>query len=186
MSDTNPNRLRVADLPQNRATRFVLTPQIEQLNAIAQELGLDGLRKLRFEGQITSEGKADWRLDARLGATVIQPCVVTLAPVTTRIEDSVTRRFLASLPDEVDPDGEADGEIEMPEDETIDKLGNHIDLDAVMIEALALGLPQYPRAEGAHLQDAQFTEPGKAPMRDEDTRPFAGLKALRDSLDRDS
>ena len=184
MSDTNPNRLRVTDLPENRATRFALVPDGTQMDAIARELSLDGLRKLRFEGQITSEGKSDWRLEARLGATVTQPCVVTLTPVTTRIEDSVTRRFLAQMPDDIDPDG--DDEIEMPEDETIDKLGSHIDLDAVMIEALALGLPMYPRSEGAHLNQAQFTEPGKAPTRDEDARPFAGLKALRDSLDKDS
>ncbi|MDU8926805.1 DUF177 domain-containing protein [Alisedimentitalea sp. MJ-SS2] len=183
MSNTSPSRFRVSDLPQNRATRFCLTPDSDQMSAIADEMNLTGLRKMRFEGQITSEGKTDWRLEARLGATVVQPCVVTLDPVTTRIEDQVIRRFLANLPDETSSDDDIDGEIEMPEDETIDKLGSHIDLEAVMIEALALGLPQYPRLGGAHLEAAQFTEPGKAPMQDEDARPFAGLKALRDSLD---
>ena len=182
MSQTRSNILRVADLSQNKSTRFTLTLDTAQMSAIATGLGLDALRKLRFEGTLVSEGKHDWRLEAKLGATVVQPCVVTLAPVTTRIDGTVTRRFLAQMPDDVPEDEE----IEMPEDETIDQLGSQIDLDAVMSEALALALPLYPRAADATLTQAQFTEPGKAPMRDEDARPFAGLKSLRDSLDGNS
>ena len=176
-----PSALRVADLPQNRATAFALAPDDDRLAALARDLGLDGLRKLRFEGEIATDGKTDWRLDARLGATVVQPCVVTLAPVTTRIDESVTRRFLARMPDE----GLDSDEVEMPEDETIDRLGPVIDLDAVMTEALALALPLYPRADGAALDRVQFTEPGRQAMTDEDARPFAGLKSLRDRLEND-
>ena len=178
MPDPVTRRLRVADLPQNRPTPFSLTFNREHLSALAAELGLIDLRKLRFEGHVVSDGKSDWRIDAELGATIVQPCVVTLAPVTTRIEEPVVRRLLDQLPDETCEDGE----IEMPEDETIDRLGQYIDLQAVMTEALALALPLYPRADGAKLAESQFTEPGKAPMRDEDTRPFAGLKALRNDL----
>ena len=50
--------------------------------------------------------------------------------------------------------------------------------------ALALALPLYPRAEGADLAQAQFAGPGVTPMTDEDARPFAGLKDLRDKLDK--
>jgi uncharacterized metal-binding protein YceD (DUF177 family) len=57
-----------------------------------------------------------------------------------------------------------------------------IDVSAVMAEALALHLPLYPRAGGADLGEAVFTEPGLAPMRDEDAKPFAGLAGLRDTL----
>ena len=34
----------------------------------------------------------------------------------------------------------------------------------------------------ASLEAAQFTEPGKVAMRDEDALPFAGLAALREHL----
>jgi len=57
-----------------------------------------------------------------------------------------------------------------------------IDPAAVMIEALALAMPLYPRAEGADLGEAVHAEPGVTPMRDADARPFAGL---RDRLARD-
>ncbi|WP_420567374.1 YceD family protein [Thalassovita sp.] len=178
MTKLSKHALRVADLPQSKPTRFELIPEAKDLLAIADELGLRGLRKLRFKGQITAEGKRDWRLDANLGATVIQDCVVTLEPVTTRIEESVTRRFLANLPEQA----EEDDEIEMTEDDSIEPLGPEIDPATVMIEALALVLPLYPRAEGAVLGETIHTEPGKEALSDADLKPFAGLAALRDQL----
>jgi LmbE family N-acetylglucosaminyl deacetylase len=48
---------------------------------LAEALGIDAVRKLRFAGSARTRGKA--RLAAcrgRLGATVVQPCVVTLVP----------------------------------------------------------------------------------------------------------
>lgn len=177
----NATRFRQADLSHKVPTEFALRPDAETLKAMAQDLGLRDLRKLSFAGSIRAEGSRDWRLDARLGATVVQSCVVTLTPVTTRIDEEVTRRYLAHMPD----DDMAGDEVEMPEDDTIEPLAEVIDVGAAMAEALALALPLYPRAEGATLDQAQFTEPGKAPMRDEDARPFATLASLRDKLERD-
>ena len=173
---TETHALRVAELPQNAATAFELTPDAEACAALAGTLGISALRKLRFAGQIRAHGKSDWLLEAHLGATVVQPCVVTLEPVTTRIDTQVRRLFLARMP-EVETT-----EVEMTEDDNIEQLGTVIDPAAVMEEALALALPAYPRAKGADLGEAVFTEPGKAPLRDEDTRPFAGLAGLRDAL----
>ncbi len=169
--------LRIADLADRRATPFELRPEAPQREAIAQELGLLGLRKLSLAGDIRPEGKRDWRLEARLGATVVQSCSVTLEPVTTRIDEPVLRRYVAAL--EM-PEG--DTETEMPEDDTMEPLPAAVDLEQVLIEALSLSLPPFPRAEGASLGEAVYTEPGKTPMRDEDAKPFAGLAALRDKL----
>jgi len=174
------NRFRVADLPPNRGIDFDLRPTAEQNSVMAQELGLSGLRKLSFKGHIRPEGARDWRLDGHLGATVTQPCVVTLAPVSTRLQEDVTRRYLAQMPEI--PEGE---EVEMPEDDTAEPLPDYIDLTRVMAEALALALPLYPRAPDAGPGDVVVTEPGAEPLRDEDTKPFAGLAALRDSLKKD-
>lgn len=176
-SDT---RFRVSELPQNKETRFSLRPGRAFCEALASELGLIGLRKLSFAGSIRAVGKSDWELGATLGVTVIQPCVVSLAPVTTRLDAPVQRRFLASL--EL-PDAEDDSdEIEMPEDENAEALGKYIDVEQVMVESVALNLPLYPRTEDAKLEETVFTEPGKQAMKDEDTRPFAGLAGLRNKL----
>lgn len=180
MSQTVPSSttFRVADLPQNRATPFELRPDPQTLEAIAKELDLIGLKKLVFKGEIHAFGKNDWELVADLGATVVQPCVVSLDPVTSRIDEEIERRFLAQMPELV----AEDEEVEMPEDEDAEPLGSTIDVFAVMQEAFALNVPQFPRAAGAELQDAVFTEAGKKAMTDEDARPFAGLAALRDQL----
>ncbi|MGE4328055.1 MAG: DUF177 domain-containing protein, partial [Pseudodonghicola sp.] len=88
---------------------------------------------------------------------------------------AVRRLYLANM------DVPQGAEVEMPEDDTVEPLGTVIDPEAVMIEALELALPLYPRSESAELGEAVFTEPGKQAMRDEDTRPFAALASLRDA-----
>ncbi|SLN44017.1 hypothetical protein TRL7639_02318 [Falsiruegeria litorea R37] len=167
---------RVADLPQNAPTTFSLRPDADTLRQIQEDLGLLGLRKLSFAGQITASGKKDWEIRADLGATVVQPCVVTLDPVATRLDKQVRRILLAEWIDS------EEAEVEMTEDEEADQLGAEIDVFAVMVEALALNLPEYPRADGAELGQLNVTEPGKTAMTDDDVKPFAGLAELRDQL----
>jgi len=175
-SETSQTVFRLADLAQTRPTGFEITPTPSQLDDIATELELTALRKVRLTGEIAAQGKTDWRLTAKLGATVVQPCVATLAPVTTRIDEPVERHYIADFEE---PDVT---EAEMPEDDTLEPLPESIDIMAILVEALALSIPPYPRAEGADPQTTVFTEPGKDPLRDEDMRPFAGLAALRDKL----
>ncbi|RKF17074.1 DUF177 domain-containing protein [Roseovarius spongiae] len=170
--------LRINDLRQRRATQFSLVPDGTAREALTRALDILAIRKLRFEGALAPEGGRDWRLDGTLGATVVQPCVVTLEPVTTRIEVPVTRRFLADMPDA--PQGE--DEVEMPEDDTIEPLGATVDLGQIMAEALALALPDYPRAPGVELGETVVAPPGAEPLRDADLKPFAGLAALRGKL----
>jgi uncharacterized metal-binding protein YceD (DUF177 family) len=176
-----PGVYRVATLSAERPPSFDLAPGPEEMRAIAVELGLAGLRKLRFTGTLSPEGRADWRLDAHLGATVTQPCVVSLAPVTTRLEEDVTRRFLDHWP----PAAEAGDEVEMPEDETIDPLGDIIDARAIMLESLTLALPPYPRAEAAEPATLHATPPGAEPTGNDEVRPFSALAELKRKLDTD-
>lgn len=177
---SQPLRIRLADHSQNRPVTFALRPDAAQLRAIAADLGLLGLRKLAFSGQLVPLNRRDWQLEAQLGATVVQACVVSLDPVTTRIDDAVRRQYLAEMPET--PETE---EVEMPEDDTIDPLPETVDLEQVMIEALALALPLYPRAEGVAPVAISVTEPGKAPLTDAAARPFSALAALRDKLAED-
>lgn len=172
--------LRVADLSQNTAVPFSLRPDAPALAEIAATLDLSALRKLSFEGQLRAIGKTDWRLTGRLGATVVQACVVTLDPVTTRIDKTIERQFVADYADPEDP------EAEMPEDETTEALGEWIDPAQVMTEALAIAVPDYPRKEGAELGQLVYTKPGEVAMTDEDARPFAGLADLKAQLEKDS
>ncbi|GAA3874766.1 YceD family protein [Celeribacter arenosi] len=173
--------LRIADLKGTRTHRFTIVPDAEHMNALAEELDISALRKMRFSGEIRPFGKSDWEIVATLGATVVQPCVATLAPVTTRIETPVERRYLAELNEEIDEDSD----VEMPEDDTIEPLPATLNLSDLAAEALALALPDYPRADDGAPVSLQVTEAGKEAMTDADAKPFAALKALRDKLGKD-
>lgn len=168
---------RVADLPNRKPTRFALAPEPAVRAAIAAELGLLGLPEFLLKGELRPVGRNDYELEAKLDAVVVQPCSISLVPVKTRLTEDVRRRYDA---DYRDPEGD---EVELPEDDTTEALPAVIDIGIVAMEALALALPLYPRAQDAALEEAVFAAPGVTPIRDEDLRPFAGLAALKSKLE---
>ncbi|TMV91667.1 DUF177 domain-containing protein [Thioclava sp. BHET1] len=166
--------MRLADLPARKPTRFDLEADAPTRAAIAAWAEIVGLDGLRFKGQLRPAGRNDWILEAKLDATVVQECVISLAPVTTEISESVTRRYLAHM------EMPTEEEIEMPEDDTAEPLPSVVDLAAVALEALELALPLYPRAPDAELGETRVTEPGIDPLDEEQMKPFANLRALLD------
>lgn len=164
--------IALATLKGREAVEVSFTPDADQRAAIAKALGLTRLRKATLAGRLIAEGGRDWRLEAKLGATVVQPCVVTLEPVTTRIDEPLQRRYLAEPPEP------GTGEVEMPEDDSVEELPDEIDLAQLFTEALAIAVPAYPRAPGAELATGNFAPPGVDPLTDDDLKPFAGLSDL--------
>lgn len=160
-------RLRVADLNPHRPRAVDLQPGADERAALAQEFGLLALPALRLRGELRAVGVTDWELQAELCAEVVQPCVVSLRPVRSRIDEPVRRRW---TPEPPEPEAE---EAEMGDDE-LDVLGRVIDLGAVLAEALALALPAWPRAADAELPDLAGAQAATEEVR----RPFAGLSDL--------
>ncbi|MCQ0093223.1 DUF177 domain-containing protein [Roseovarius sp. M141] len=177
--------MRVADLPKGRTQPFDIVPDADARAALADALGIVALRKLTFRGTLAPLGRHDWRLTAELGATAVQACVATLAPVTTRIDTRIERRFLSDMPAPAELEATPEDGIEIPQDDSEEPLGDLIDLARILHEALALALPDYPRADGAGIMAAQAAPPGSAPLRDEDLKPFAGLAGLKAKLESD-
>jgi uncharacterized metal-binding protein YceD (DUF177 family) len=177
-SPDNPDFARVVRLSTLRRTPvlpFDLAPDEAEAARLARLLDARSVRKMRLEGELRPEADG-WRLDARLGATVVQTCVVTLEPVTTRIDIPLSRHFV--------PQEDAGREIEVgpDDDDEIEPLGDTLDLGLLAIEALALALPAYPRRPDAAPGDAAAAPPGAQPLDDAATRPFADLASLRDRL----
>lgn len=175
-------QIPVSDLRQTGSTPFLLEPNADERSALAEDLNALSLRKLHFVGEITPHGRNAWQLKADLGATVVQSCIVTLEPVTTRIDTEVTRRFVPAHKLNTPEPGT---ETEMTDEDDIEELGETIDLDAILAEALSLAMPAYPRKDGAEVANAQFSADGVTPIQDEEMRPFAGLASLRDKLQKD-
>ncbi|MEL6519790.1 MAG: DUF177 domain-containing protein [Pseudomonadota bacterium] len=169
--------IALAQSPHAKTISFQLKLMPNERADIIDALKLSDLRKTSFTGQLEPSGKRDWHLKATLGATVVQPCSATLAPVTTRIDGPVERLYLA---DYTEPD---EAELEMPEDDRQEPLPDSLNLLDLLIEALALAIPDYPRAPDAAPTDSTFAAPGVAPLEDADIKPFAGLAELKKRME---
>ena len=176
-SPDNPEFARVVDVARLRgldAFAFDVAPDEAEASALARLMGAQAVRKLRFRGELRAAADGAWRLDAKLGATVTQTCVVSLDPVVTRIDIPVLRLFApgAASGPEIVIDADDD-------EEEIEPLGATIDLGLVATEALALALPAYPRRADARLELDASAPPGAAPAPEAEVKPFASLAALR-------
>lgn len=171
----NPEFARVIELGRLRdaqAFAFDISPNPAEAAALARLMGAQAVPKLRFAGRMVALPKGGWQLDGALGTTVIQTCVVTLDPVTTRIDQPVRRLYVPRAPTRG-----TEVIVAVDDADEIEPLGDRVDLGLVAIEALALALPPYPRKPGAALATAGCAgdEPGTV-------KPFAALAALRDKL----
>ena len=179
-SPDNPDFARVIELRQLRdveAFDFEVTPTAAESAALARLLGATSVRKLRLAGRLAPLERGGWQLDGQLGATVVQPCVVTLDPVTTRIDQPLRRLWLPQA-------GASRAEVVLAadDDDEVEPLGDRIDLGLVATEALALALPAYPRKPGAALRPVAEVD-ADGPEDEDRPRPFAALAALRAKLD---
>lgn len=184
-SPDNPDFARVISVARLRGLTefaFDLSPDAAESAALARLMGAQSLRKLRFVGRLSAAPDDAWRLDATLGATLIQTCVVSLDPVTTRVDVPVVRLFVPGAP-------AAGAEIvivgdDSDEEDEIEPLGSTIDLGLVATEALALALPAYPRKADARLEVAASAPADAAPLPEEtEIKPFASLATLRARMD---
>lgn len=107
-----------------------------------------------------------------LNGAVVQSCVVTGEPLSTKVSEDFAIRFLP------EPDDLAE-EIDLDSDDcdTVFYTGNAIDLGDAVAETLLLSLDPFPRGPHAEveLKRAGVLSEGEA-------GPFGGLAALRDKL----
>ncbi len=105
-----------------------------------------------------------------VSASVVQACVVTLEPLTARIEKSFLRELhhAAHLRRDIKEILVVPGEDEIPEE--IESL--HYDLGGALEEEFILALDPYPRAPGVEFQPPEgMDQPPES--------PFAVLKGLK-------
>ena len=129
-------------------------------------------------------------VNGRIRATVKQPCVVTLEPVESRIDETFEAWF--SDPDQAIALSKAKhdkmaksagGEVPMldEKDDPEPIIDGQIDLGELVTQHLALALDPYPHAEGVKYEYGD-DEPEKVPEEFKNN-PFAALKDWKDKLD---
>ncbi len=138
----------------------------EERAALAQRFSLLALDRFEARVRLARLGGGLIRLEAELSADVVQECVVTLAPVASRVEDRFTLLFGEAQDEaaEVTLSGEA---------ELVEPLaGGVIDIGEAVAQQLSLAIDPFPRAPGVE-------EPPQADAGAKPDSPFAALANWR-------
>ncbi|MDB5557418.1 MAG: hypothetical protein JWQ36_352 [Enterovirga sp.] len=160
----------VANLP-SRGTEVRVEATADELAALAKHFDLAAIHSLSARLHVKGS-PARVHVTGTLKAAVVQTCVVTLEPFETALEEEVEVTFRAPMPgeDNVDPAEEVEADLDAPDQ----LVGDRIDLGAITVEFLSLGLDPYPRKPGVEFDAAP------AGAADEGGSAFAALKRLRD------
>jgi len=154
-------------------TAFAIEATSEECETLARRLGVVSVDRLSADLRLTRLMGAIVRLEGQLTAEVTQSCVVTLAPVHSRIAVAVDRRY---GPAEAIADAETDAEdLSFEDDDPPDVMVDGIiDMGEAVAEQLALEIDPFPRAEGAEFSGYSSGPESAARAKS----PFAALEDL--------
>jgi len=164
--------VRLADVPPSglHIRRRDLSPA--DLAAFARFIGVEGMTALDVDLHVKPYRGDGLAVSGRVRAEVGQTCVVTLEPMTNRIDEEVEATFRPE--EKLKPHLVHDEEEGLSIDASVaadDPLvGGVIDAAAIAAEFLALGIDPYPRKP-----DSRFDAPAAGAA----ASPFAGLSKLK-------
>jgi uncharacterized metal-binding protein YceD (DUF177 family) len=162
------------DIPETGLKKtHTATP--EQLIALAAELGVTTCERLTVTYTLHGIADGTYNLSGRLQARVMQPCVVTLEPVSQDIDEPMAVDY---WPADQMPEPDK-GEISLKDDDADVQpmIDGRIDVGTVAYEVLASAVDLYPRKPGATLEwEDKLVAKGTI----EKVNPFAVLAKLKD------
>ncbi len=154
-----------AEVPET-GRRFVLSADEDSRARIAKIAGLNGLPRLEAIFDVTRQAGEGLRVRGEVSATVTQTCVVTLELVENEVREAVDLDFVPAA------EG-SNGEVDVANDNGPETMANGmVDLGAIAVEFLMLGLDPYPRKPGVVFEPLPGADDGR-------NRPFAALAALK-------
>lgn len=178
-----------ADDITERIRVFTLTADEEECITLARRFGISSIQNIRADMTACRDRNEHVvHVEGFVRADLVQPCVVTLEPVTTSIDEkfegwfadpkdavSFARARAERLRRKGAPDVALLDEEEDPEPIT----NGIIDLGELAAQYIALAIPPYPRAPGAGGE--KDAEEENEPLSENSLRksPFAALKAWK-------
>ena len=141
--------------------------------SVAKLAGLRELARLSAAFDLTRQG-AGVHVAGRVQATIGQICVVSLEPMESELDEAVDVSFSPSVAAQAAT--AAEGHHARPDEEEPPEplVGGTVDLGALAVEFLLLGIDPYPRKPGA-----EFSAPQAEDSHD---HPFAALESLKKRL----
>lgn len=137
--------------------RHDIEANADERAALARRFGVERLDTLSARLTVSALGGGRVRLEGRLGARVVQNCVVTLAPVEASVEED----FIVLYGPEASPDEGPKIEVDLPLDDQNwpePMSDGVIDLGEAVAQHLSLALDPYPRAPGAEFESGREPE----------------------------
>jgi uncharacterized metal-binding protein YceD (DUF177 family) len=165
----------VADVAET-GEHFDLVADADARAAVARIAGLRDLPRLEANFDVARQ-RGGVRVAGRVSATVGQTCVVTLEPIANEVAETVDVLFVPQpAGQQAQPDN---GEKAQPREakwgDPEPLVDGAVDLGALAIEFLILGLDPYPRKPGAVFQPPADAKPLDS--------PFAALATLKKGQD---
>ncbi len=168
-------------VPVDRLGEAEITEEISagpgERAALARRFGLLSLDRLSATLRLERAGARNLvRIAGRLAAEVTQACVVTLEPVSARLEKDFTLLYDLDAAAQGEAEGAREVIVEPEAEEPPEPVGQHgIDLGEAVAQQLAIALDPYPRAPGAALPEEPRAGAGGARAAE---GPFAALESL--------
>ena len=166
---------RVIDTPslgEAGETFHYVANDIERAS-IANWLSLVALDRLEATVEAIPTDGGGVRLHAEFEADVIQSCVITLEPLSTRLQEAFEILYVLEIPRQISArTGESTVDVDLDVEEPELLVGKTIDAGAAIAEHLVLALDPYPRMPGAALE----AKNGGAERAE---HPFAALQTLK-------
>lgn len=162
----------LADIPEE-GRHFDLVADETMRSAIARVAGLRSLPRMQAAFDVTRHGTGGLHICGTVSATVGQTCVVTLEPMDNELREEVDLTFAppgASFAGAEEDGGEGADVIDPDAPEPL--VGDAVDLGALAVEFLVLGIDPYPRKPGAIFE-------APAAEHDPASHPFSALAALK-------
>jgi uncharacterized metal-binding protein YceD (DUF177 family) len=162
-------RVHVSRLPK-KGMEVVIEADEAQREALARLHGLEAVERFTAPHGITAWKRGGVRVTGRIGADIVQQCVVTLDPVPARVDEEVAATFLPEGSRLARPTFSAEGEILLDaegEDGPETFSGDTIDVGQLAEEFFALGIDPYPRKAGVAIAaPAEDDEETGGPLHD--------------------
>tara|TARA_B100000965_G_C19225712_1_gene597861 strand:- start:76 stop:630 length:555 start_codon:yes stop_codon:yes gene_type:complete len=161
-------------LRQTKKFAFQYTSNLKALTELTRILKIEELKAFSFQGQIFQLNEHDYTLRASFDATVVQLCIISLNPIKTKISNKINQSY-------IDQENSQKTKYLLIDHDSIEKeqFKSEINVGDIMLEALSLEIPLYPRKKNAKFEGITVTDSEIKPLDRTTNNPFLSLKELK-------
>jgi uncharacterized metal-binding protein YceD (DUF177 family) len=167
----------VAELQRDRSLSRKIVANEAECDSAAASLGLESVASLQADFTLTGLPRGVVGVVGEVRTRLTQICVVSLDPFESELVETAEAKFVPPEPTHRSHSQPAEISVAIDEDEPEPIVDGKIDLGALALEFLALGLDPYPRKPGVEFAAKE------TPVEAAEESPFAALAKLKRELE---